>query len=155
MPKGFPVWKRFQVHRNGQDIGSLWDLRETLAELRATGDKATFEKITANRRQRGPPKLTTNSQRVARGLELISQGTIGMEEERDEAVIIATELYKFLTEVTDNLNQDVGFSGYYDQRLRQIASRSKTGVWAEITEAVEGGDKGGDSGGDIEEREEE
>lgn len=144
-PKGFPVWKRFQVYRNGQDIGSLWDLRETLGELRAKGDQATFDKILASRRHRGPPKIKTDGQRVARGLELIRQGTIAMQEERDEAVMVAAELYKFVAELGSNLDHHVTFPAYYDQRLQHIASRSKTGIWAEVTGAAEGeGENGGD-----------
>ena len=157
IPKRFPVWKRFQVYRNGQDIGSLWDLRETLGELRAKGDQATFDRILASRRHRGPPKMKSSGQRVARGLELISQGMNAMQEERDEAVTIAAELYKFVAEIAGNLSYDATFRPYYNQRIFHIASRSKKGIWAEVTGATEGeGENNPDEdAGDGEEREEE
>ena len=150
-----PVWTLFRVHRNGEDIGDLNHLREVLCEIHAAKDQATADKVVAVRKRREAQGIQGGEQTVSRGLATITRGMNELQQERNEGMVVAAELYKLLAEVKGNLGGNV--RGYYDQRLQEIANTTKHAVWAEVTGGVEGERENneGEETGYGEEREEE
>ena len=126
-PKKRMPWSNFSVIRDGEDLGTLTDIRVQLVKDLTSGDKAGQDAGEGSRKRKGSPSL----KRKKRGI------TSDMQDERDTLIDVSQRFYSLVREMQQHFD-DEG-QALVDEQMMEIkkVADGKSQLWGKIKERKE------------------